>query len=58
MDDKTTSRKSEAMLWFAIIPSLALVALLVVLVRTVRADGLGHRPPPAGRPGVRDGRTW
>lgn len=24
----------------------AAAALAVVLVRTVRADGLGHRPPP------------
>ena len=28
---------------------LGLAALLAALLRAVRADGLGHRPPPAAR---------
>ncbi|UZN01686.1 hypothetical protein [Cellulomonas sp. S1-8] len=37
---------------------LGLVALGLALVRTVRDDGLGHRPPPATRPGATQDRTW
>lgn len=32
--------------------------VVVVLARTVRADGLGHRPPPATRAHAEGVRTW
>ncbi|MBO0925529.1 hypothetical protein J1G44_13695 [Cellulomonas sp. zg-ZUI199] len=32
-----------------LLASLAAVALGALLVRTVRRDGLGHRPPPPSR---------
>ncbi|MBO3086939.1 hypothetical protein [Cellulomonas dongxiuzhuiae] len=45
------------MMWLVVTPSLTLV-VLAVLVRTVRADGLGHRPPPPSRPGGERDRAW
>jgi len=35
---------------------VAATALLTALVRAVRDDGLGHRPPPAARPGAQAAR--
>ena len=60
MDNKATSAKSEAMssLTLVLMAVAALAAgiwLGVALTRTVRADGLGHRPPPARHPGTQGG---
>ncbi|WP_043598990.1 hypothetical protein [Cellulomonas flavigena] len=45
MDDKATVPDDEAMLAYALL-LLVLAGTAVALARTVRADGLGHRPPP------------
>ncbi|WP_166435934.1 hypothetical protein [Cellulomonas shaoxiangyii] len=37
---------------------LGAVALAVALVRAVRDDGLGHRPPPPVRPHPPGDRPW
>jgi len=38
--------------------TLLALALVAVLVRTVRDDGLGHRPPPPSRPRGTADRPW
>lgn len=59
MDDKATCGESRAMSSFATIVVLTLVLTVVVaLVRTVQADGLGHRPPPRVRPDAEADDAW
>lgn len=45
MDDKATVSEGEAMLLRVLVLAVPVVTT-VALVRAVRADGLGHRPPP------------
>lgn len=43
---------------FLVAAILGVVALAVALVRVVRDDGLGHRPPPPVRPAPSGDRSW
>ncbi|WP_168800558.1 MULTISPECIES: hypothetical protein [Cellulomonas] len=43
---------------FLVLAVLGVVALAVALARAVRADGLGHRPPPPSRHVPFGGRAW
>ncbi|WP_196250856.1 hypothetical protein [Cellulomonas sp. JZ18] len=45
-------------LFLVVLAAAGVVALVVALVRVVRADGLGHRPPPPSRPLPPGGTAW